>query len=171
MKSGICSAAIAALALLAAAPLAGAQNYPTRPVRVIVTFPAGSATDILGRIVAAKLTELWGHQVVVDNRGGAGGSIGSAIGARATPDGHTLIINSSAHTVNPALYYNLAGGDPSGRVRTYPCEVVALLALGDRTAGPFDADLVPTPDLALRHERLVRALIGEVGLRPVTANA
>jgi tripartite-type tricarboxylate transporter receptor subunit TctC len=93
--------------LAALAPLVHAQNYPTRPVRVIVTFPAGSATDILGRILASKLTEIWGQQVVVDNRGGAGGSIGSAIGARATPDGYTLIINSSAHTVNPALYAKL----------------------------------------------------------------
>lgn len=107
MKASTRSAALAALALAALAPFAGAQNYPTRPVRVIVTFPAGSATDILGRILANKLTEIWGQQVVVDNRGGAGGSIGSAIGARATPDGYTLIINSSAHTVNPALYAKL----------------------------------------------------------------
>ena len=107
MKASTRSAALAALGLAALAPLAGAQSYPTRPVRVIVTFPAGSATDILGRILASKLTEIWGQQVVVDNRGGAGGSIGSAIGARATPDGYTLIINSSAHTVNPALYAKL----------------------------------------------------------------
>jgi tripartite-type tricarboxylate transporter receptor subunit TctC len=107
MKASIRSAALAVLGVVAFPPLAGAQNYPTRPVRVIVTFPAGSATDILGRIVANKLTEVWGHNVVVDNRGGAGGSIGSAIGARATPDGYTLIINSSAHTVNPALYSKL----------------------------------------------------------------
>lgn len=86
---------------------AAAQAYPNRPVRVIVTFPAGSATDIVGRIIAQKLTELWGHNVVVDNRAGAGGSIGTAIGAKSTPDGYTLIINSSAHTVNPALYAKL----------------------------------------------------------------
>jgi tripartite-type tricarboxylate transporter receptor subunit TctC len=86
---------------------AAAQAYPNRPVRVIVTFPAGSATDIVGRILAQKLTEIWGHNVVVDNRAGAGGSIGTAIGAKAIPDGYTLIINSSAHTVNPALYAKL----------------------------------------------------------------
>jgi tripartite-type tricarboxylate transporter receptor subunit TctC len=106
MKSSMRLIWIAATAV-AFAPLAQAQNYPTRPVRVIVTFTAGSATDILGRILAQKLTELWGHNVVVDNRGGAGGSIGTAIGAKATPDGYTLIINSSAHTVNPALYTKL----------------------------------------------------------------
>jgi len=99
--------AAAATLLLACALHATAQNYPTRPVRVIVTFPAGSATDIIGRIVAQKLTELWGHNVIVDNRGGAGGSIGSGIGARAVPDGYTLVMNSSAHTVNPALYAKL----------------------------------------------------------------
>jgi len=97
---------LAAVLMMISAPTLG-QEYPNRPVRAIVTFPAGSATDILARILAQKLTEYWGHNVVVDNRGGAGGSIGSAIGVKSLPDGYTLIINSSAHTVNPALYAKL----------------------------------------------------------------
>src|SRR5690242_3054685 len=95
-------AALAALALSA-----GAQNYPTQAVTVIISFTPGSATDIVGRIVTAKLSEIWGQPVVNENRAGAGGSIGSAVVARAAPDGYTLLINSNAHTVNPAIYAKL----------------------------------------------------------------
>ena len=100
---------IVALALVLApcAVQAAAQDYPNRPVRVIITFPAGSATDIVGRVITQKLTEFWGQNVLADNRGGAGGSIGSAIGVRSVPDGYTLIINSNAHAVNPWIYAKL----------------------------------------------------------------
>lgn len=98
---------ILALALAAVALQAGAQNYPTRPVRAIIAFPAGSATDIIGRVILAKVSEIGGQQVVADNRGGAGGSIASAIAAKATPDGYTLIINSNAHVVNPSMFAKL----------------------------------------------------------------
>ena len=84
-----------------------AQNYPVRPVRAIIAFPPGSATDIIGRVIVAKVSELWGQQVVADNRGGAGGSIASALAAKSTPDGYTLIINSGAHAVNPSYYAKL----------------------------------------------------------------
>src|SRR5512134_959183 len=93
--------------LAVAALQASAQQYPTRPVRAIIAFPAGSATDIVGRIITAKVSEIWGQQVVADNRGGAGGSIASAIAAKATPDGYTLIINSNAHVVNPSMFAKL----------------------------------------------------------------
>ncbi len=98
---------ILALALAAVALQAGAQNYPTRPVRAIIAFPAGSATDIIGRVITAKVSEIWGQTVVADNRGGAGGSIASAIAAKAAPDGYTLIINSNAHVVNPSMWVKL----------------------------------------------------------------
>jgi len=84
-----------------------ADTYPTKPVRTIITFPPGSATDIIGRVVAQKLTEYWGQTVVADNRGGAGGVIGSQVVAQATPDGYTLLINSNAHVVNPSIYAKL----------------------------------------------------------------
>jgi tripartite-type tricarboxylate transporter receptor subunit TctC len=91
-----------------AAPLPGlAQNYPTKPVRTIIAFPPGSATDIIGRVIAGKLSEMWGQQVLADNRGGAGGSLGTAIAARGAPDGYTLLINSGAFTVAPAMYVKL----------------------------------------------------------------
>src|SRR5688572_17926356 len=76
-----------------------AQKYPERPVRAIIAFPPGSGTDVIGRIVTQKVSEYWGQQVVADNRGGAGGSIASAIVAKAAPDGYTLLINSNAHAV------------------------------------------------------------------------
>jgi tripartite-type tricarboxylate transporter receptor subunit TctC len=91
---------------------ARAQAYPTKPVRMIVPFPAGGATDIVGRLVAQKLSESWGHQVIVDNRGGAGGTIGSEVAAKSPPDGYTILIGtSSTHAVAPSLYSKL-GYDP-----------------------------------------------------------
>jgi tripartite-type tricarboxylate transporter receptor subunit TctC len=93
-------AAVAALGSLTAA----AQDYPTRPVRLIVPFAAGGPTDVIARVVAQKLTEGLGHQVVVDNRAGAGGNIGMGLAAGAPADGHTLIMVSSSFVVNPGLY-------------------------------------------------------------------
>jgi tripartite-type tricarboxylate transporter receptor subunit TctC len=93
---------LAALALPAAA-----QSWPTKPVQVVLAFTPGSAVDIVGRIVTAKLAEMWGQPVVNDNKSGAGGSIGSAAVARAAPDGYTLLVTSNAHTVNPAIYAHL----------------------------------------------------------------
>lgn len=94
------------LGLALAAPLQAA-DFPTKPVRFIVAFPPGSATDIVGRLYTQKWTEMWGQQVIADNRPGAGGSIAAAIAAKATPDGYTLLMHSSGHTVNPSLYAKL----------------------------------------------------------------
>ena len=96
-------AAVAALGSLTAA----AQDYPTRPVRLIVPFAAGGPTDVIARVVAQKLTEGLGHQVVVDNRAGAGGNIGMGLAAGAPADGHTLIMVSSSFVVNPGLYKSI----------------------------------------------------------------
>jgi len=84
-----------------------AQAYPTKPVRMIIAFTPGSSTDIIGRAVAAKLQEIWGQPVVAENRTGAGGSIGSAAVLRESPDGYTLLANSSAHVANPSIYATL----------------------------------------------------------------
>jgi tripartite-type tricarboxylate transporter receptor subunit TctC len=93
------------LALFASAALA--QSYPTKPVRLVVAFTPGSSTDIIGRAVAAKLQEVWGQPVVVENRAGAGGTVGSEFVLRADPDGYTLLANSSAHAANPGMYKEL----------------------------------------------------------------
>lgn len=90
--------------LLGASTYVHAQAYPTRPVRILVPFTAGSQTDITVRIVSQRLTELWGQQVVADNRGGAGGTVGTGIAAEASPDGHTLLAHSSGYAIAPALY-------------------------------------------------------------------
>src|SRR5258706_8026287 len=98
----------ALLAVLAALSLhAGAQSYPTKPVHVIMSFTSGSSTDIVGGMVIKKMIETWGQPVVPENRAGAGGSIGSAAVAKAAPDGYTLLFNSNAHSVNPAIYAKL----------------------------------------------------------------
>ena len=85
------------------AGLAGAADYPARPVRVIVPFVAGGGTDLLARFVSQRLTEVLGQQFVVDNRGGAGSVLGTQILAKATPDGHTLGVLDTAFAINPAL--------------------------------------------------------------------
>jgi tripartite-type tricarboxylate transporter receptor subunit TctC len=98
---------IGALCLIAFATAAAAQTYPSRPLRFIVPFPPGGGNDIVGRIVAAKLSEGLGQQVVVDNRGGAGGTIGTEILAKAPPDGHTMLINNISLAVNHTLMKKL----------------------------------------------------------------
>ena len=98
---------IAAMALAAAASQASAQGYPSKPVHVIISFTPGSSTDIVGRIVSQKLSEIWGQPVLAENRAGAGGSIGSNVVAKAAPDGYTLLVDSNAHTVTPSIYAKL----------------------------------------------------------------
>jgi tripartite-type tricarboxylate transporter receptor subunit TctC len=95
---------LAALLYLGAA---GAQNYPARPVKIIVPFTPGSATDVMARIVSERLNAAWGQPVVVENRPGAGGTIGIRETARAEPDGYTLAVVSSGHAVNHVLYKDL----------------------------------------------------------------
>jgi tripartite-type tricarboxylate transporter receptor subunit TctC len=103
--------AVAAFAALAPG-LAWPQAYPGKPVRLIVPFPPGGSTDIVARIVAQKLSERLGQQVVVENRGGAGGTIGTDVVAKSTPDGYTLGVGStSTHAVAPSVYTKL-GYDP-----------------------------------------------------------
>jgi len=99
------------LALLAASPWSLGQGFPNRPVKLIVPFPPGGGTDILARPIAQKLAELWGQPVVIDNRGGAGGNIGTKAAAEAAADGYTLIFGVlGTHAVNQSLYAN-AGFD------------------------------------------------------------
>jgi tripartite-type tricarboxylate transporter receptor subunit TctC len=95
----------AALALMATQ--AFAQTFPSKPVRLVISFTPGSSTDIIGRAVAAKLQEVWGQPVVAENRAGAGGTIGSAFVSKADPDGYTLLANSSAHAANPGIYKDM----------------------------------------------------------------
>src|SRR5262245_4301502 len=86
---------------------ASANGYPGKPVRMIVPLAPGGGSDIVGRILAQALTQHWGQTVVVDNRPGAGSTLGTTLAARAAPDGYTLMVTSSSHAIGPALYPNL----------------------------------------------------------------
>ena len=100
--------ALAVLAMLVAAASAAAQQpYPNRAIRMVVGFPAGGPTDLLARMVGEAMTERLGQPVVIDNRAGAGGLIGDDIVAKATPDGYTLGMMSSAHATNPSMYASM----------------------------------------------------------------
>ena len=98
----------AALATPLLARSASAQAWPARPVRVIIPYPAGGGADTTGRIFFARLGETWGQQFVIDNRGGAGGTIAEAIAAKADPDGYTILYDATAFSVNPFLYSKLS---------------------------------------------------------------
>ncbi len=95
---------ISFLVVFAAAGSGNAQEYPQRPVRTIVAYPPGGSTDIIARIIGQKLTERLGQTFIVDNRAGAAGMIGAEIVARATPDGHTLMVADSPFVVNPSVF-------------------------------------------------------------------
>jgi tripartite-type tricarboxylate transporter receptor subunit TctC len=93
-----------AAALLALTTAAAAQQYPTKPIRLIIPFPPGGSNDVVGRLIAQQLTERLGRQIIVDNRSGAGGVVGTELASQAPKDGYTLLIISIAHAVNPWLY-------------------------------------------------------------------
>jgi len=104
MRSFVWSIAIGLFALAASA---AAETYPTRPVRLIVPFPPGGSNDIVGRMIGAQLSDRLGQQFVIDNRGGAGATIGAALAATAPADGYTLLLISASFVYNPALYKHL----------------------------------------------------------------
>jgi tripartite-type tricarboxylate transporter receptor subunit TctC len=115
------------LSFVAGAP-AWAQAYPAKTVRLIAPFAPGGATDVLARLVAQKLTERWGQQVIVDNRVGAGGHIGAELASRAAPDGYTLVVAGTPHAIGMSLYKKLAydlAKDLAGanRIATYPSAI------------------------------------------------
>jgi tripartite-type tricarboxylate transporter receptor subunit TctC len=103
----LATSSITATTIAAAAGTKGTEVYPQRAVRMIVPYPPGGAGDIVGRLLAAKLTETFGQQVVIDNRGGGGQVIATQLAATAPADGHTLFLASATHSVNPALRKNL----------------------------------------------------------------
>ena len=113
MRRGIC-VSIASLVVLAA-PLAAVQAqeaYPTRTVRWVVPFPAGGPTDTLSRILVARLQEMWGQSVVVDNKGGASGAIGTDSVAKAQPDGYTLMLGTQSTNASNMLFFPNLPYDP-----------------------------------------------------------
>ena len=143
--------ALFALLLLALAPLANAQaTFPTKPVRLVVAFPPGGSTDITARLLAAKLADKWGQPVVVDNRPGAGANIGTAQVAKATPDGHTLLLATTALSISPSVfaqpgYDALRDLAPITLVSTIPNVLVVHPDVPAKTIAEFIAHLRANP--------------------------
>lgn len=111
---------------------AAAQPYPARPIRLVVPFTAGGGTDISARLVGQKLTERLATSVVIDNRTGAGGMVGTEIAARAAPDGYTLVLVSSSHAINPGLHRRL----PYDTVRDFAPVTLVVLSPGMLVVNP-----------------------------------
>lgn len=107
MKRYFSTAVLVVFAALIAPLLAFAQAYPSKAVRVIVVFPPGGSNDVVARIVFQKMSEQMGHQFVIDNRGGAAGTIGSEVVANSPPDGYTIMVQSTTHVANAHLYKKL----------------------------------------------------------------
>jgi tripartite-type tricarboxylate transporter receptor subunit TctC len=105
MRRGIAICAILSLAL--ASTLAHAQDYPTRPIKLVVPFAAGGAVDVLARLIGARLADRFGQPVVIENRAGAGGNIGADAVAKSPPDGYTMLQNTNGQAITPALYRSL----------------------------------------------------------------
>ncbi len=143
------------IAFAAVPLLTAAQNYPSRPIRIIAQFTPGTSTDILARVIGQKLTEAWGQPVVIDNRPGAGGIVGTEIGARAAPDGYTLTMGvSSAFGINPTLYSKL----PYDAIRDFA--PIANIALTPQT-------LVTNPSFAAKS---VKELVAAAKAKPGQIN-
>jgi tripartite-type tricarboxylate transporter receptor subunit TctC len=160
IRTRTCTATIAAAIVAFAAVTTGAQrlaaaaDYPTRPIMLIVPYPAGGGNDVIARLVAAKMSARLGQQIVIENRGGAGSTIGTRDAARSTPDGYTLLIATSSLAINPSLYPDVAYDPkkdfaPIGLIATSPNFVLVnpsvpahsiaeLIALAKQQAGKLD---------------------------------
>ncbi len=144
--------ALATSFLLALPGVCGAQAFPTKPIRLIVTYPPGGGADLMARLVAPKMAETLGQPVVVENKAGASGQIGAAEVARAAPDGYTLMLDASSFSVNPSLYGKL----PYDTAKAFI--PVAVLAL-------FPNVLVVTPSFPVQD---VKQLIAMAKAKPGT---
>jgi len=101
--------ALAATLVVISTPAQSADSYPSKPLRMVITFPAGGPTDVVVRLISQRLTDEWGYPVIIDNRGGAGGILGTEIVARATPDAYTFLVGTAGGmTINPALRTDLS---------------------------------------------------------------
>lgn len=182
---------ILCVALLAALPTAlfAQSSYPDRPIRIIVAFPPGASTDIVARLVAGKLAEALGQNVIVENRPGAGGNIGSQTARKANADGYTLLMNSSAIAVNVSLYRtpgyaitdfipilqgpttpNLISAHPSVKANNLK-ELIALARTTPMSYASSGTGTTPHLDMEMIFKSLSKVDVTHVPYAPATAAA
>ena len=141
-------ALVTVASLVFAAP-SFAQTYPNKPIRIIVTFAPGGPTDVIGRIVAQKVSESWGQQVVVENVAGAGGNIGLATAMRAPADGYTIVVVSTGFIVNPSLYakvpYEIKDFAPISLVAASPNVITVNPSVPAKTVQELVAEIKSHP--------------------------
>jgi tripartite-type tricarboxylate transporter receptor subunit TctC len=152
-----------------------AQQFPTKPIRMIVPFAPGGNTDIIARVFAPKLGEILGQQVIVDNRGGAGGAIGTEAAARATPDGYTILMVSAAHTINPAMvkklnYDSVKDFAPIGIIADVPTALVVHPSLPARNVKELIA-LAKAKPSALNYSTAGRGTVGHLSAELLASTA
>ncbi len=144
--------ALATLFMLAAPMAAQAQAaYPDKPIKFVVPYPPGGGTDVVARIVQQRLQAALGQPIVIDNKGGAGGSLGTDIVAKSAPDGYTVLFTLSSHTINPAIFPKLPFDtikdfDPVGLVASLPQLLAANMAVPVRTVADVVAQAKAAPD-------------------------
>ena len=143
--------ATAAMALLAPMAVSAQTNYPDKPVRFVVPYPPGGGTDVVARIVQARLQAALGQNVVIDNKGGAGGSLGTEVVAKSAPDGYTVLFTLSSHTINPAIFPKLSFDtlkdfEPVGMVASLPQLLAANPAVPVRNVAELVAQAKAAPD-------------------------
>ena len=154
-RQALCTAlgaAALAVAALAVPQAAQAQaSYPDKPIRFVVPYPPGGGTDVVARIVQMRLQTALGQSVLIDNKGGAGGSLGTDVVAKAAPDGYTVLFTLSSHTINPAIFPKLPFDtikdfEPVGLVASLPQILVANTALPVRNVADVVAQAKAAPD-------------------------
>jgi tripartite-type tricarboxylate transporter receptor subunit TctC len=170
--AGLWACAFAVLLICAASLPAAAQDYPTRPITLIVPYPAGGGVDVMGRLVGQRLSVALGQQVVIENRGGAGGMIGTRDAARATPDGYTLVMLLTGISLGPDPGYDVNKDfAPIGLVASTPIIVVThpsipakslteLIALAKKEPGKYSAGTPPAPTVNYFAAELFNVMAG-----------
>ncbi|MGZ8153914.1 MAG: Bug family tripartite tricarboxylate transporter substrate binding protein [Burkholderiales bacterium] len=159
-------AALCIAALTIAAATHAQQPYPAKPVRMIIPFAPGGNTDIIGRVFAPKMGEILGQNVIIDNRGGAGGTIGTEAASRAAPDGYTLLMVSAGHTINPSMirklpYDSVKDFTPIGIIADVPTAFVVHPSLPAKNVKEFIAIAKSKPG-AINYSTAGRGTVGHL---------
>jgi tripartite-type tricarboxylate transporter receptor subunit TctC len=170
--AGFCAGALAAALICATPQSVAAQDYPTRPITLIVPYPAGGGVDVMGRLVGQKLAVALGQQVVIENRGGAGGMIGTRDAARSPPDGYTLVMLLTGISLGANTDYDVNKDfAPIGVVASTPIIVVAhpsvpaksltdIIALAKKEPGKYSAGTPPAPTVNYFAAELFNTMAG-----------